>query len=95
MPVGEVGGKDAGNEPKDRPSDPNLSAVIDAWPSLPDTIRAGIGRSLLTCSRRNAFCAALLAICLWATAADSAFTQPWDTPVANNWVLSVTSNVPR
>jgi hypothetical protein len=25
-----------------RPSDPNLTAIIDAWPSLPEAVRAGI-----------------------------------------------------
>ena len=24
-------------------SDPDLAAVVDAWPTLPDAIRAGIG----------------------------------------------------
>jgi hypothetical protein len=45
--VSESGGSKSGNigpesAPKPTPADPDLAAVLSAWPSLPSAIKAGV-----------------------------------------------------
>ena len=37
-----IGGNTGGREPENANSAPDLQAVIDAWPDLPDPVKAGI-----------------------------------------------------